>query len=761
MTPDQLPSFPRHELEDSNPWGLGQARPADLAAVIQTDPMASTAAIAASGGGAGLGGTSRPLGRAATPTLMTPVLPETDITDPWQSFTTKPLATPPEATAGAAARERQPSAGTGAESAAGKHVSRLEDASRHDGHGRRLPDDVLPSRGTPALGRHGGGHGASGLPPPAHGAASSSSGASPAQTPSRHQHTWHANPVKAVSAPQLGIDTSVVGDPDASRASLDRRRQMLALSERIKGDTRLAVEPSDGDPAIHVRIAPEKGGLILRYVQYILESKLPVATPDVTGHGYLGSPSESAMGGGSATATAVGTPSNAAAPRSSSSATGAGTGAGASGPPTPGHPASGSSAQAAMSPFLAAMARPTPRLRHVTRRYSDFAWLRQHLLRVFPHRLVPLLPPKKLDRSDVFIERRRRGLARFINALHRHPVLGAYMVVRAFLLIPRDWSAWVKEREDRLPVSDELTRTPLTPAARQMVPPAFVVTDLLSREIPDLLACYESLCGVLERLARRQDGTALDYMDFSSTLAKSATIDACVHAALGNGVCAPCRQIGATLTRIGTQINAVGQIQEETAHAVYDYILEELVEIRDMLLAGVELMQRAQKTQEHVGTEKLESRYGITSAKLLEARAHLEQHSASPLSPDGGRRSPDRRSDSHAEPASRDEPASDSYATERATLSRAQHDLGHLQTQLHQDAEALDAQKEKRDALYYCLLEELRWIHQQKARLPRLFQRWAALELSHINQLGAHYQTLLSTWDHPHLPPPSSSSPAV
>ncbi|RKP03745.1 hypothetical protein CXG81DRAFT_23580 [Caulochytrium protostelioides] len=44
------------------------------------------------------------------------------------------------------------------------------------------------------------------------------------------------------------------------------------------------------------------------------------------------------------------------------------------------------------------------------------------------------------------------------------------------------------------------------------------------------------------------------------------------------------------------------QIQEETAHAVYDYILEELVEIRDMLLAGVERMQRAQKTREHVDT---------------------------------------------------------------------------------------------------------------------------------------------------------------
>lgn len=41
-----------------------------------------------------------------------------------------------------------------------------------------------------------------------------------------------------------------------------------------------------------------------------------------------------------------------------------------------------------------------------------------------------------LSNDGAFIEKRRRGLARFLNALVRHPVLGQEQLVIMFLTVP-------------------------------------------------------------------------------------------------------------------------------------------------------------------------------------------------------------------------------------------------------------------------------------------------------------------------------------
>lgn len=73
----------------------------------------------------------------------------------------------------------------------------------------------------------------------------------------------------------------------------------------------------------------------------------------------------------------------------------------------------------------------------VLRRYSDFYWLWEILTRRFPIRAVPNLPPKKLGgKDDSFLEKRRKGLLRFINAVVRHPELKRDEVVDRFLTEP-------------------------------------------------------------------------------------------------------------------------------------------------------------------------------------------------------------------------------------------------------------------------------------------------------------------------------------
>ncbi len=97
----------------------------------------------------------------------------------------------------------------------------------------------------------------------------------------------------------------------------------------------------------------------------------------------------------------------------------------------------------------------------VVRRYSDFVWLLDCLHKRYPFRQLPLLPPKRvaskhalfpsgmlrrctnysvngnhLAADNHFLEKRRRGLARFVNALVRHPVLSQEQLVIMFLTVP-------------------------------------------------------------------------------------------------------------------------------------------------------------------------------------------------------------------------------------------------------------------------------------------------------------------------------------
>ena len=79
----------------------------------------------------------------------------------------------------------------------------------------------------------------------------------------------------------------------------------------------------------------------------------------------------------------------------------------------------------------------------VIRRYSDFVWLLDCLHKRYPFRQLPLLPPKRvaingnhLAADQTFVEKRRRGLARFANALVRHPVLREEQLVIMFLTVP-------------------------------------------------------------------------------------------------------------------------------------------------------------------------------------------------------------------------------------------------------------------------------------------------------------------------------------
>lgn len=68
----------------------------------------------------------------------------------------------------------------------------------------------------------------------------------------------------------------------------------------------------------------------------------------------------------------------------------------------------------------------TPGECSVVRRFSDFTWLSQQLVRSCPGAIVPATPEKQLmgKFSSDFVESRRRSLERFLRRLSNHTELG-------------------------------------------------------------------------------------------------------------------------------------------------------------------------------------------------------------------------------------------------------------------------------------------------------------------------------------------------
>ncbi|SPO40138.1 related to Sorting nexin MVP1 [Pseudozyma flocculosa] len=160
----------------------------------------------------------------------------------------------------------------------------------------------------------------------------------------------------------------------------------------------------------------------------------------------------------------------------------------------------------------------------VIRRYSDWVWLADCLVKRYPFRCLPLLPPKRislpmagrhLSGDDQFIERRRRGLERYLRVLSSHPVLRQDRLVDVFMTEKRPLSEW---RQTAPPLYlDEEGLTKVLDEVEQMSIPEDLDAKLAQqrRALPDLLERWTSTVALFERMVRRNDAAAADFSRFN------------------------------------------------------------------------------------------------------------------------------------------------------------------------------------------------------------------------------------------------------
>ncbi|KAJ1044715.1 hypothetical protein NDA11_004436 [Ustilago hordei] len=163
----------------------------------------------------------------------------------------------------------------------------------------------------------------------------------------------------------------------------------------------------------------------------------------------------------------------------------------------------------------------------VTRRYSDWIWLSECLAKRYPFRCLPVLPPKRiavpiagrhLSAENLFIERRRRGLERYLRLLVCHPVLREDKLVQVFLEEVKPVSDW-KRKVPALFLDEEGLVKVVNEAERMTIPEDLELKLTQQRQaIPELLERWTNMVALFERIVKRNDAAAADYSRLNFSL---------------------------------------------------------------------------------------------------------------------------------------------------------------------------------------------------------------------------------------------------
>ncbi|MCJ1478832.1 Sorting nexin mvp1 [Lambiella insularis] len=261
----------------------------------------------------------------------------------------------------------------------------------------------------------------------------------------------------------------------------------------------------------------------------------------------------------------------------------------------------------------------------VVRRYSDFVWLLDCLFKRYPFRQLPLLPPKRVAvngrhlSSDItFIEKRRRGLVRFTNALVRHPVLSQEQLVVMFLAVPTELAVWRKQAT--ISVQDEFTGKSLPPGLEDSLPTNLNDTfDTVRAGVKKSAETYIALCNLMERLAKRNQGVAADNLRFSTALKTLTDETESTYATDANDVPLLNEGIRSTAKHLETSHSLL----EDEARAWDEGVLEDFKRQRDCLVSIRDMFDRRDRYAK-TNIPQLERRIESNEAKLSSLKAKPE-----------------------------------------------------------------------------------------------------------------------------------------
>ncbi|KAI9159042.1 Sorting nexin mvp-1 [Paramyrothecium foliicola] len=261
----------------------------------------------------------------------------------------------------------------------------------------------------------------------------------------------------------------------------------------------------------------------------------------------------------------------------------------------------------------------------VIRRYSDFVWLLDCLQKRYPFRSLPLLPPKRmavngnhLSNDGAFIEKRRRGLARFLNAVVRHPILNQEQLVVMFLTVPTELSVWRKQ--SAISVQDEFADRALPPGLEDSLPSS--LEELFSRTrngIRRSAELYINVCNIMDRLVKRTEGVAADHARVAMSLDALTELSTDTYATDTNEV--PLLNDG--LVAMSKHLRTCQSLMEDEARGWDEGVLEDLKRQRDSLVSMRDMFDRRERLDKD-NIPYLERRIQTNETRLASLRSKPE-----------------------------------------------------------------------------------------------------------------------------------------
>eukprot|EP00045_Choanoeca_perplexa_P007843 m.72209 g.72209 ORF g.72209 m.72209 type:complete len:505 (+) comp14243_c0_seq1:112-1626(+) len=275
----------------------------------------------------------------------------------------------------------------------------------------------------------------------------------------------------------------------------------------------------------------------------------------------------------------------------------------------------------------------------VSRRYSDFEPFDTLLRKKYPYRIIPQLPPKTFgggNKKPEFVEKRRRGLQRYLTFVGRHPVLRIDEVVVTFLTEETDIQGKIKELARG--AQDEYFVNPVAPNAGELVPDDMTgrVAGLQS-ELPNLIEIILHMKELAIELVSHTQGLAVIWRDFAEHLRMLGATPSGYMAGESRW-----QEANRYLKDVANLMGAVADRGDEQQLREEDGIVDNLNAFYEVLVGFKDLLQRRAKgvvkevsssakkqTQERRSLSRLDSSSSVESAaKAAALQAKLNQTGA-------------------------------------------------------------------------------------------------------------------------------------
>ncbi|KAG9327731.1 hypothetical protein KVV02_000177 [Mortierella alpina] len=350
----------------------------------------------------------------------------------------------------------------------------------------------------------------------------------------------------------------------------------------------------------------------------------------------------------------------------------------------------------------------------VVRRYSDFWWMLEVLSKRFPFRILPNLPPKRLGVADeAFLERRLRGLTRFMNALVRHPVLRSDPLVVSFLTEPVELALWRKDVV--ISTDDEFTtRLPISESLAKQVPMTLdLELESVKKRLPSSIEYYRNMVNVLDRIQKRAEANAADYTRFSLSMSALADCERKCHIE----DCYNCGQLSQGYGKISAHFNKTANLVEDQARATQTGMVESLKRHRDLLVSVKELLQRRDQSREGNVAEMLKKRIANNETKLKALRASAATAAAAAAS---------------ANSASGDSTAAGIYDAQ----------IEKVVNNIHSDRAELRVQEQRAVLMQHTLWMEITYYHKSHAQIATMYQTFVHEQMKTSQSLFDNWKSL-------------------